>query len=61
MLIWCNRDLASFNEDEDGAAAIEYGLIASLVSVAAIAVLGGMGTSLEQLLNLAVEALQPVP
>ena len=40
---------ASVNEfcrDESGATAIEYGLIAALVSVAAIAALEQMGTSL---------------
>ena len=51
--------LSWFAEDEEGAAAIEYGLIASLVSVAAVAALGLMGASLEQLLNLAVEAMRP--
>ena len=32
--------------DESGATAIEYGLIAALVSVAAVAALSSMGTSL---------------
>jgi pilus assembly protein Flp/PilA len=36
-------------KDESGATAIEYGLIAALVSVAAIAALTAMGTSLEQM------------
>ena len=35
-----------FCRDESGATAIEYGLIAALVSVAAIAALEQMGTSL---------------
>ncbi len=35
-----------FAENEDGATAIEYGLIAALVSVAAIAALGAVGDSL---------------
>ncbi len=34
-------------QDESGATAIEYGLIAALVSVAAIGALTTMGTSLE--------------
>ncbi len=34
-----------FAKDESGATAIEYGLIAALVSVAAIAALRGMGES----------------
>ena len=38
-----------FAKDESGATAIEYGLIAALVSVAAIAALRGMGESLSNL------------
>jgi len=37
----------NFWNDETGATAIEYGLIAGLVSVAAIAALSAMGTSLK--------------
>jgi len=36
-------------EDESGATAIEYGLIAALVAVAIIAALTALGTSLEDL------------
>jgi pilus assembly protein Flp/PilA len=35
-----------FVKDDSGATAIEYGLIAALVSVAIIAVLGTLGTNL---------------
>ena len=38
--------LKSYVNDESGATAIEYGLIAALVSVAAITALQAMGTSL---------------
>ena len=38
--------LKSFVRDESGATMIEYGLIAALVSVAAIVALGTMGTSI---------------
>ena len=41
--------LAKFQQllnDESGATAIEYGLIAALVSVAAVAALGNLGSSL---------------
>ncbi len=38
--------LKKFFQDESGATAIEYGLIAALVSVAAILALGSMGTAL---------------
>jgi len=36
-------------QDESGATAIEYGLIAALVSVAAVVALENMGTSLENM------------
>lgn len=39
--------IKTFLKDESGATAIEYGLIAALVSVAAILALRAMGTSLE--------------
>ena len=39
--------IKTFIRDESGATAIEYGLIAALVSVAAIGALGAMGDSLE--------------
>jgi len=42
MLDICKKLL----KDESGATAIEYGLIAALVSVAAITALGAMGSSL---------------
>ncbi len=38
--------LKKIRKDESGATAIEYGLIAALVSVAAIGALTAMGTSL---------------
>ncbi|MGJ3259097.1 MAG: Flp family type IVb pilin [Rhodospirillales bacterium] len=39
--------IRKFIKDESGATAIEYGLIAALVSVAAIIALKAMGTSLD--------------
>ena len=41
--------LRHFARDESGATAIEYGLIAALVSMAGIAALRGMGESLSNL------------
>jgi pilus assembly protein Flp/PilA len=38
--------VARFVKDESGATAIEYGLIAMLISVAVIAILGAIGTNL---------------
>ena len=43
--------IGSFVKDESGATAIEYGLIAALVSVAAIAALQGMGQSLSAMFS----------
>jgi len=43
------KAIHKFAKDESGATAIEYGLIAALVSVAAIAALRGMGESLSNL------------
>ena len=38
--------LQSFFDDESGATAIEYGLIAALIAVAIITAVGGLGTAL---------------
>jgi len=40
-----------FVKDDSGATAIEYGLIAALVSVACIIVLGTLGNNLETTFN----------
>lgn len=52
--------LNRFFKDESGATAIEYGLIAALVSVAIIAVLGLLGAQLDRIFNLIVTALTGV-
>ena len=44
--------MIAFVRDEDGATAIEYGLIAALVSVAAIGALSAMGDSLSSMFNM---------
>jgi len=41
------KTLISIFKDESGATAIEYGLIAALVSVAAMAAMEGLGVSLD--------------
>lgn len=49
--------LAKIFKDESGATAIEYGLIAALVSVAAIIALQAMGTSLRDMFQTVADAL----
>jgi pilus assembly protein Flp/PilA len=46
------KTLHSFWTDETGATAIEYGLIAGLVSVAAILALTAMGASLQNIFGI---------
>ncbi len=41
--------IANFIEDQSGATAIEYGLIAALVSVAAIGAMTALGDSLDNM------------
>lgn len=43
--------IKDFTTDESGATAIEYGLIAALVSVAAVLALKGLGSSLQTMFN----------
>ena len=50
--------IKNFVTDESGATAIEYGLIAALVSVAAITALTTLGTSLDQIFNYVATTLE---
>ena len=43
--------IARFMKDESGATAIEYGLIAALIAVAAIAAMTAVGNGLEDTFN----------
>ena len=45
------QKLKTFLSDETGATAIEYGLIAALVSVAAIVAMTALGTALQGIFN----------
>ena len=51
------KKICKFAKDESGATAIEYGLIAALVSVAGIAALNAMGESLEEMFETVSEEL----
>ena len=50
--------LSRFVKDQSGATAIEYGLIAAGISVAIIAVVQGLGTSLKNTFSTVSTALQ---
>lgn len=52
------KTLSNFIKDESGATAIEYGLIAALVSVAAIAALTAMGEELQNMFNTVADELK---
>ncbi len=54
------KSFRSFLRDESGATAIEYGLIAALVSVAAITALTEMGSSLKAMFEHVAETLKDV-
>jgi pilus assembly protein Flp/PilA len=51
MLNFVIQKALSFTKKEDGATAIEYGLIAALIAVAIIAAVTLLGTSLSDLFN----------
>ena len=52
-----NQIFVEFFKDDSGATAIEYGLIAALVSVAAIAALTSLGGSLTNIFTVVDNAL----
>ncbi len=45
------QQIRAFLKNSKGATAIEYGLIAALIAVAAIAAMKGLGTSLNKTFN----------
>ena len=55
----CRKMLTRIIEDQSGATAIEYGLIAALVSVAAISALTTLGTSLSDMFALVATTIAP--
>jgi len=53
MFVFCTKLL----NNEDGATAIEYGLIAALIAVAAVTVLGNVGTNLSSTFSIVANKL----
>jgi pilus assembly protein Flp/PilA len=54
------KTIQSFLRDEDGAAAIEYALIAAIIGVGLITVLGTVGTDINAVFTQISTALQGV-
>lgn len=52
---------ARFAQDESGATAIEYGLIAALISVGIIGVVTAIGGNLQSVFGTIRDALAPAP
>ena len=46
-----HRTIRRFFKDEEGATAIEYGLIAALISIVAIAAMTNVGNNLKNIFN----------
>ncbi len=55
----CREMLTRIVKDQSGATAIEYGLLAALVSVAAIGVMTTLGTSLASVYTLVTTTITP--
>ncbi len=56
----CRETLTRIIKDRSGATAIEYGLLAGLISAAAIGVLTSLGVSLDSVFNAVTVALTGV-
>ena len=52
------KTIQSFFRSESGATAIEYGLIAALISIAAIAAMGALGNELSSMFNTVADNLE---
>ena len=51
------RSFLRLMQNEEGATAIEYGLIAALIAVAAVTVMGTVGTNLSSTFNTVANSL----
>jgi len=52
------KQVMKFLREDDGATAIEYGLIAGLIAVAIVAILGTLGTNLSSLFKVVSDKLE---
>lgn len=56
-----SKFVTRFLKDESGATAIEYGLIAALISVVIVTAVGAVGTNLNSTFNTVKDKLAPAP
>lgn len=61
MHLWLQYVLGSLKDREDGAAAVEYGLLVGLIAVAIIAAVALLGTKLDEMFDFVNTKLAGVP
>jgi pilus assembly protein Flp/PilA len=61
MQLWLQYRLAELMDSEDGAAAVEYGLLVGLIAVAIIAAVALLGTKLDEMFDFVNTKLAGVP
>jgi pilus assembly protein Flp/PilA len=61
MHLWLQYRIAELLDKEDGAAAVEYGLLVGLIAVAIIAAVALLGTKLDEMFDFVNTELAEVP
>ena len=61
MLTWLYENLTTYQNDEDGATAVEYGIMVALIAVVIIGAVTLIGTNLSSLFTTVGEALFLLP
>ena len=61
MQLWLQYVIGSLKDREDGAAAVEYGLLVGLIAVAIIAAVALLGTKLDEMFDFVNTKLAGVP
>jgi len=61
MHLWLQYRIAELLNKEDGAAAVEYGLLVGLIAVAIIAAVALLGTKLDEMFDFVNTELAEVP
>ena len=61
MQLWLQHRIAEFTSKEDGAAAVEYGLLVGLIAIAIIAAVFVLGDELKQMFEFVGAELSDIP